>query len=251
MTKSTNKKTTKVKLSAMSEADQVRALSALLKAQPDIFQKEPKLIENLNFGDQKIGNVTMLANRQTERLKEELNKNKSRTQDLLDNARYFDELTNKIYALIYDLMPCEDINEMLDIVAKRSSDLFNVDFVEFKSTLVVNDLNKAFELTNFFDTSLDSHSDYQHIMTRLSQGKCLCSDRFPPSVLNFFFPDHSNDIKSVAFIPLFDKEPQDAFGVLAYGSKDAKKFSSGLRGTIHLERIGKIMALTLKRILNS
>jgi len=251
MTKLTNKKTTKVKLSSMSEADQVRALSALLKAQPDIFQKEPKLIESLNFGDQKVGNVTTLANRQTARIKNELHKNKSRTQDLLENARLFDELTNKIYALIYELIPCQNINDMLDIVTKRSSDLFGVDFVVFKSTLTVNDPNKAFESTKFFDPNLSSHPDYQHVMTRLSQGKCLCSDHFPSSVLNFFFPDHNKDVKSVAFIPLFDKEPQDAFGILAYGSKDAKKFSSSLRGTVHLERIGKIMALTLKRSLNS
>ena len=235
----------------MSEADQVRALSALLKVQSNIFQKEPKLLETLILGDQKIGNITTLASRQTERLKDELNKNKSRTQDLLDNARQFDELTNKIYAFIYELIPCQNINDMLDIVVKRSSDLFDVDFVVFKSTLTVNDLNKAFELTKFFDTSLSSHPDYQHVMTRLSQGKCLCSDRFPLSVLNFFFPDCSSEVKSVAFIPLFDKNPQDAFGILAYGSKDAKKFSSGLRGTVHLERIGKAMALTLKRILNS
>ena len=251
MTKSTNNKTTKVKLSAMSEADQVRALSALLKVQPDIFQKEPKLIESLIFGDQKIGNITTLANRQTERLKDELNKNKNRTQDLLNNARLFDELNNKIYALIYELTPCQNINEMLDIIVKRSSELFDIDFVKFKSILPLNDLNTAFELTQFFDTSLSSHADYQHVMTRLSQGKCLCSDRFPVSVLDFFFADYSSEVKSVAFIPLFDKEPQNAFGILAYGSKDTKKFSSGLRGTVHLERIGKIMALTLKRILNS
>ena len=251
MTKSTNTKTTKVKLSAMSEADQVKALSALLKAQPDIFQKEPKLIEALKFGDHKVGNVTTLANRQTERIKEELNKNKNRTQNLLENARHFDELTNKIYELIYELIPCSDINDMLEIVAKCSCDLFDVNFVALKSTLSLNDLNTAFELTRFFDTSLSENEEYQHVMNRLAQGKCLCSDRFPEPVLDLFFADLSNKVKSVAFIPLFDKDPKDAFGILAYGSKDAKKFSSGLRGTVHLERIGKITALTMKRILNS
>lgn len=250
MAKTIIEKKTKVKLSKMSESDQVRALAALIKSQPTIFQKEPKLIEILEFDDQQEGNVTTLANRQTKRLTEELSKNKRRTQDLLDNARHYDQLTNKIYDIIYELLSCHDIDRIVDIITDKSPDLFTVDFVEFKSTLIPKKLPKKSNSNKYFDKKFDANHDYQHVMERLSQGKCLCSDRFPASVLEFFFNQQGNETKSVAFIPLIgkDQNPKNAFGILAYGSKDRNKFSSGLRGTVHLERIGKIVALSIERI---
>lgn len=249
MTKSTIKKTNKVKLSEMSDADQIRAFTALLKAQPDIFQKEPRLVEFLQFGDHKQGNITTLANRQTQRLKEELSKNKRRTQDLLNNARHYDELTNNTYNFIFDLLACQKIDHLLDTVAIKSPNLFAIDFVAVKSTLT--DHGNTRGLQKHINKDFIDNNDYQHVMARLAQGKCLCSDRFPESVLKFFFAEDSSDVKSVAFIPLVGKDnnAKNALGILAYGSKDKNKFSSGLRGTVHLERIGKAVALSVERIL--
>ncbi len=243
----TTTKKTKVKLSEMSQDDQTRALTALIKAQPDILQREPKLLEVLNFDDPQDGNVTSLASRQSERLKDELTKNKKRTQDLLDNAKHYDQLTNKIYDLIYDLMACAKSEEVVDIIAAKSPHLFNINFVEIRGTLSLDDTDN---LKEYFNNNIAKDNAYRHVMDRLAQGKCLCSDRFPESVLEYFFAGHSTEIKSVAFIPLVGKEnnPKNAFGVLAYGSSKKSKFSSGLRGTVHLERIGKITALSLERI---
>ena len=246
MTKPTIKKT-KVKLSEMSDADQVRALSALLKVQPDILQREPKLIELLEFGDQQIGNVTSLANRQTQRLKEELSTNKRRTQELLENARHYDELTNKIYALTFDILSFTKNEDLFHTITLKSPNLFEIDYVELRGTLKLADTSS---LNNYFHEDLINQYDYRHVMARLAQGKCLCSDRFPESVLEFFFSDQHTSVKSAAFIPLIGQanDPKKAFGILAYGSTDKDKFSSGLRGTVHLERIGKIVALSLERI---
>ncbi len=243
----TKTKTTKVKISEMSQSDQTRALAALLKAQPDILQREPKLLEILDLDDPQEGNVTSLASRQSERLKDELTKNKRRTQDLLDNAKHYDQLTNKIYDLIYDLMACSKSEEVIDVIAARSPHLFNIEFVEIRGTLGLDDTDN---LSDFFNNDIAKDNAYKHVIERLAQGKCLCSDRFPDSVLKYFFTDHSTEIKSVAFIPLIgrDNNPKNAFGILTYGSKEKSKFSSGLRGTVHLERIGKITALTLERI---
>ncbi len=243
----THTKKTKVKLSEMTQSDQTRALRALLKAQPDILEREPKLLETLNFSDPKEGNITSLAGRQSERLKDELAKNKRRTQELLENAKHYDALTNKIYDLINDLIACRHSDEVVDAIAAKSPHLFSIDFVEIKGTLPLSDSTL---LAEYFAEDIAEHPDYQHVMERLAQGKCLCSDRFPPSVLEYFFSDHSSEVKSVAFIPLIgkDHDPKKTLGVLAYGSKDKRKFSSSLKGTVHLERIGKVTALSLERI---
>jgi len=246
MTKSTQTKM-KVKLSAMSEDDRIRALTALLQAQPDILKREPKLIQLLELDDPTEGNVTSLAKRQAERLKNELSQNKRRTQDLIENAKVFDVINNKIYDLIYDLTACLTIDELFDCIAVRSPDLFEVDFVELRGTM---NLNQAENLNRFFNPDYSNNLDYQHVMARLAQGKCLCSDRFPVSVLQFFFGEHFDEAKSAAFIPMIgiENDPKQTFGILAFASKDQNKFSSGLRGTIHLERIGKITALSIERI---
>lgn len=244
-------KKTKVKISEMTQGDQTRALAALLKAQPDILQREPKLLEILNFEDPKDGNVTSLAGRQSAKLKESLAKNKKRTQDLLNNAKHYDELTHKIYDLIYDLMACVKSGEVIDVIAAKSPHLFNISFVEIRGKLdLPSGSDDTESLSEFFNSSVAENESYQHVMERLAQGKCLCSDRFPESVLKYFFADHNDEIKSVAFIPLIgkDNDPKNALGILAYGSTDKSKFSSGLRGTVHLERIGKITALSLERI---
>jgi len=240
------KKRTKVKLSEMSQSDQTRALVALLKSQPDILQREPKLLEILSLEDPQDGNITSLVRRQSERLKDELAENKRRTKEFIDNAKHYEVLTQKIYDLIYDLMACTRSEEVIDIIAAKSPPLFGVNFVEIRGTL---DLGNIDSLSKYFNHGVAEHDAYQHIMERLAQGKCLCSDRFPDFVLDYFFTDHNAEIKSVAFVPLIGKDnnPKNSFGVLAYASSQQSKFSSGIRGTVHLERIGKISALSLER----
>jgi len=250
MTKTTTSRK-KVKLSAMTKGERVRALTALIQAQPDILMLEPKLINVLKLDDPTEGNVTSLAKRQADRFKEELAKNTRRTQDLIDNAKNFEVINNKIYELIYDLSACANIDELIDTIAIKTPNLFNIDFVEIRSAIILDESTN--NMNRYFNEQFNHNPDYQHVMKRLAQGKSLCSDRFPQSVIKFFFADQQPDVKSIAFIPLIgaDNLKNSAFGALAFASRDKEKFSSGLRGTVHLERIGKILALSIERMANT
>ena len=240
------KKTT-VKVSDLSQKDKTKTLVALIKAQPDILQREPKLLEILTLDNTIKGNVTSIAGRQSEHLKKQLEEHQKKTKKLLDNAKRYDQLTNKIYDLINILLSCKTCEETIQSVIDQSPDLFDVDFVTLRGTL---DFKANDDIKALFSSENAENDAYQHVMERMAQGKCLCSDRFPKNVLNFFFSDQVDHIQSVAFIPLIGNgnDPKESFGTLAFASKQKTKFSSKLKGTVHLERLGKATALTLERI---
>lgn len=246
-------KTTTLKLSELSKSDQIKALMTLFKVQPDILQREPKLLNLLNFDDPKEGNVTAIAGRQSAHLKKQLLEHQKKSRQLVANAKRYDVLTNSIYSLVNILLTCNTAEETMTAVIEKSAGFFDVDFVNLKGTLNVaySDAGEnPKNLNNFFSSDIAKQEAYQHIMERMAQGKCLCSDRFPKTVLKFFFGDDADSINSTAFVPLIGSlnDPKTAFGTLALGSKNKTKFSSKLKGTIHLERLGKATALTLERI---
>jgi len=163
---------------------------------------------------------------------------------LVKNAHHYDVLTSNIYKIINELIACEEVQIATNIIVNNCPALFNIDFVHIHSKLVTSDPLNSFTK---FDPNCINNEAYTHVIERISQGKVLCGDRFPESVLTYFFGDNSTKVKSVAFIPLIGKHTE-MLGVLSFGSINNDKFSSKLKGTIHLERLGKATALTIERI---
>jgi len=233
-----------IKLSELSNQDFLKTLTALLKAKPNILEANPQLLEYLEFGDPRSGNITSLASRQATQLKEQLEELRKNIQVLVKNANHYDVLTSRIYQIVNELIVCDNLSTATDIIIESSPTLFDIDFVHIHSKLSAPELiNSAVT----FNPDCAKDEAYTHIIERVSQGKTLCGDRFPESVLNYFFAANSSLIKSAAFIPLVDKN-SDILGVLSFGSSNSDKFSDKLKGTIHLERLGKVTALTIERI---
>jgi len=233
-----------IKLSKLSNQDFLKTLTALLKAKPTILESHPELLEYLEFGDPRSGNITSLASRQSAQLKSQLEELRQNIQVLVKNAHHYDVLTSNIYKIINELIACEEVQIATNIIVNNCPALFNIDFVHIHSKLVTSDPLNSFTK---FDPNCINNEAYTHVIERISQGKVLCGDRFPESVLTYFFGDNSTKVKSVAFIPLIGKHTE-MLGVLSFGSINNDKFSSKLKGTIHLERLGKATALTIERI---
>jgi len=236
-----------LKISELSAEDHVKTVAALLKSKPDILEKHPELLTQLEFSDPKEGNITSLASRQSDQLKTQIIEMREKTQQLVKNAQHYDTLTNNIYSIINELVACDDLAEATQTIIDKTPDLFGIDFINITTKL---DMPSVTDASVIFNKNIIDDEAYSHVAERISQGKCLCSDRFPQSVLTYFFNTNAEAVHSAAFIPLIGKsnDPKDIFGVLAFGSTDKTKFASKLKGTVHLERLGKVTALTIERI---
>lgn len=233
----------------LSQQEQLKSLEALFKAQPDVLEKHPKLLELLTFSDPTKGNITSLTSRQSSQLKTQLNELREQTKKLLHNAKHYDQLSSRIFEIIHEIIACTELFDAAKIIVERTPNLFDIDF---SSIAVEHDVEVYVQPNIIFDQFLQKSEPYMHVVERLAQGKCLCSDRFPNKVLSFFFEEHADQVGSAAFMPLIgkDNDPKKLFGVLAFASKDKQKFSSQLKGTIHLERLGKTTALSMERIIS-
>jgi uncharacterized protein YigA (DUF484 family) len=259
---------TKINVAELSKQESLKLIIELFKNNPSVLEEKPELIELLEFSTPKEGNVTSLTSRQSAQLKQQLTEMRDRGQQLLKNAKQYDQLNDKIYSLINATVASDNLLETATIITKETKKLFNIDYASIVSTMgrikssdfqqggdneEENNGESNAEDNIIFDASLNKIDSYTHIAERLAQGKCLCSDRFPMHVLDFFFGhQHADQIKSAAFVPLIGKsnKAKDLFGMLCFGSKNKAKFSSKLKGTIHLERLGKITALSIERINN-
>jgi len=236
-----------LKISELSAEDHLKTVTALLKSKPDILEKHPELLTHLEFSDPKEGNITSLASRQSSLLKTQIAEMREKTLQLVKNAQHYDTLTNNIYSIINELVSCDDIEEATQAIIDKTPDLFGIDFINITTKL---DMPSMIDASVVFNKSIIDDEAYLHVSERVSQGKCLCSDRFPHSVLSYFFNSEAENVQSAAFIPLIGRsnDPKDIFGVLAFGSTDKTKFAAKLKGTVHLERLGKVTALTIERI---
>ena len=89
-------------------------------------------------------------------------------------------------------------------------------------------------------------ASYRSVLERVSQGRSICDDRLPKSVLTLLFGEHAESIRSCALIPVV-AGGDGVCGVLALGALEAERFRPNM-GTVYLDRLGELVGTTVERL---
>lgn len=221
-----------------------RQLAELFKKIPDVFVRYPELLEDLVLEDDRGANIASLLEKQAGALKKRIQEQQQQTQKLVKNAQHHEFITNRLFDITYELTGCSHIEGVFDVLYQDARTAFELDFVGVK----VTSQHRETALSEI-NPMLVEDIDYQHVLERVQQGNSLCGDQFPEGVLQLFFGDHAQDVGSAAFVPLIKPNTSDSLGILALGSTDEQKFASKTNGTVHLDRLGKVSAIAINRLL--
>ena len=205
-----------------------------LSQNPDFLARHPDV-----FADQQIphstGSATSLIERQVQVLREQSSNYRRQLEDLIEVARENEQLNGRLHRLTLALMEAVTLAEVLNILQDELRDKFQADAVELK-------LFKADELEQQAEKGDPGASLFRDFV---SSGRPNCGE-LDDARLSYLFGSAADDTVSVALVPLADNQVS---GVLAIGSRDAKRFHSG-KGLDFLGRLGEIVSRALQNVIS-
>lgn len=213
-------------------ADQV---SQYLKDHPDFFINRDSLLEQITLPHES-GKAISLLERQVKILRERSIESRHTLNNLLENAKYNDQLFNVTRALILALL-MED--EVAQIASATEANLNTQPGIDASSVI----LFATGHLSNVDNARLEpSELVQQSFPTLMRDRKTLCKS-IDKDTANFLFPPRGAGIRSVALCPIGRER---MLGVLAIGNKAEDYFNSDL-DTLFLDFIGEVLESILIR----
>ena len=216
------------------------AVHDFLAANPDFFERHPKLLSMLRL-PHASGAAVSLVERQVSVLRQKELRLERKLRDLLDVARANDALVAKIHALTLKLLAASDLDATVSVVEEAMRSGFDAD----QSVLVVFGDPASFgDVTakRFFHVVSRDDPGLKPFGTFLSGKNARCG-QIRDSQRAFLFRDDAEEIGSAALVPL---GAGAEIGFLAVGSVDAKRFHPGM-SIDFLTRLGELVAGALKR----
>lgn len=207
-------------------AEQVKAF---LNANPDFFDRHPKLVERLELPHES-GKAVSLIERQISVLRERNMEMRARLNNLLESARDNDKLFEKTKRLVLNILEAPN----LDTIVNTLYDSLGTDFkVEFHKLILLGDQNKI-PTSHARVVGLDEAQNAIGTLLRTNRAICGVLRR---DELEFLFGDDADKIGSVAAVPLCHG---NIFGILAVGNSDPKYYRSSM-GTLFLSYIAEVL----------
>lgn len=213
-------------------ADQV---AAYLKKHPDFFINRDSLLAEITLPHES-GQAISLLERQVKILRERSIESRHTLNQLLETAKYNDQLFNVTRALILALL-MED--EVAQIASATEANLCTQPGIDACSVI----LFQAEHLKNVEHTRLESAEFLQeNFPTLLRDRRTLCR-AVSKDTAAFLFAQPSASIRSVALCPIGRER---MLGVLAIGNKAQDYFNDEL-DTLFLDFIGEVLESILVR----
>jgi len=213
-------------------ADQV---AAYLKKHPDFFINRDSLLAEITLPHES-GQAISLLERQVKILRERSIESRHTLNQLLETAKYNDQLFNVTRALILALL-MED--EVAQIASATEANLCTQPGIDACSVI----LFQAEYLKNVEHTRLESAEFLQeNFPTLLRDRRTLCR-AVSKDTAAFLFPHQAASIRSVALCPIGRER---MLGVLAIGNKAQDYFNDEL-DTLFLDFIGEVLESILVR----
>ena len=213
-------------------ADQV---AAYLKQHPDFFINRDSLLAEITLPHES-GQAISLLERQVKILRERSIESRHTLNQLLETAKYNDQLFNVTRALILALL-MED--EVAQIASATEANLCTQPGIDACSVI----LFQAEHLKNVEHTRLESAEFLQeNFPTLLRDRRTLCR-AVSKDTAAFLFPHQAASIRSVALCPIGRER---MLGVLAIGNKAQDYFNDEL-DTLFLDFIGEVLESILVR----
>jgi uncharacterized protein YigA (DUF484 family) len=213
-------------------ADQV---AAYLRKHPDFFINRDSLLAEITLPHES-GHAISLLERQVKILRERSIESRHTLNQLLETAKYNDQLFNVTRALILALL-MED--EVAQIASATEANLCTQPGIDACSVI----LFQAEHLKNVEHTRLESAEFLQeNFPTLLRDRRTLCR-AVSKDTAAFLFAHQSASIRSVALCPIGRER---MLGVLAIGNKSQDYFNDEL-DTLFLDFIGEVLESILVR----
>lgn len=218
-------------------------LKDFLADNPDIFVREPALLEQLELDDSPQGTIS-LAQKQREQLQSRNRQLQEQLDALLENAHTNTDLQKRIHHLSLRLMDCTRSDELIESLVAELQAEFRADAValrvfchdEFKPLIPEKLVNVS--CLHPDDPSLKA---FDHMLSRTEP---VCG-RLTHEQKTLLFPDNAEKVASVACLPLGHAP---CAGILAIASDDANRFHADM-GTEYLRYLGEVF-MHMLRLLN-
>lgn len=210
----------------------IDSITALLKANPKLFQEFPHLLDLVDLPDDR-GTASLLE-RQVANLKSQIEEHRSHHSQLIDVARENEQISDRFSAVIYKLIGFKNLSEFATEFPAELRSVFDIDEVTFKTHEAVAKRPK-------------DNDGYDAAVERLVNKRAVCDNRWPSAIMRLFF---KQEIQSAALIPMLRPiggADTDIIGIIALGSIDKDKYTNNL-GTAHLDRLGIMTGICINRL---
>ena len=216
------------------------AVRDYLEANPDFFERNGSLLSSLTV-PHGSGEAVSLVERQVSMLRQKELKMQRQLKDLVDVARANDTLAAKIHELGLQLLGANALAETVNAIETGMRSGFGADqsiLVLFADPTMFEDINAG----RFFRAVPRDSAELKPFETFLEGNGPRCG-QVRDSQRSFLFHDDSDEIGSVALVPLGENAE---IGFLAIGSNDADRFHPGM-SIDFLARVGDLVAGALAR----
>nr|VFK20706.1 MAG: hypothetical protein BECKLPF1236A_GA0070988_102722 [Candidatus Kentron sp. LPFa]VFK33883.1 MAG: hypothetical protein BECKLPF1236C_GA0070990_102285 [Candidatus Kentron sp. LPFa] len=236
--KSDSEKSDDKSLETTSEKVAIDSAAVLdyLQENPDFFVEHPDILELLKIPHPCGENTISLIERQVLVLRDQMRKQREQFNELMENARKNETLSQQLHKLTLQLISHTSLDEVFSVLHDRLTADFTADAVEIRLFLAPR-CTADWELKEFSDWNgmipeviqplIDASGEPVCVQNRVSQMTCL-------------FGEQATTFGSGMLMPL-KGEDERIFGLLGIGSRDPKRFQHTL-GTIFISQLGEIVS---------
>lgn len=210
---------------------------AFLKSHPDFFIKHDYLLRDLKVPHQS-GAAISLGERQVQVFREHRDDLKGQLNELIEIAQENDRHFEKSKRLLLNLLEIKTLDEVEFVVNEAFKHDDNIDFT---SVLVFGE-RTDYPASDM--TVLEYDLATAQLGSLMESTKAVCG-QFTATQLACLFPDHADEVKSAAVIPLRNGE---TLGMFCIGSNNERHFDSSM-GSLFLSYISDFISRILPNLL--
>jgi len=209
-------------------------VAQFLRADPQFFERNLKLLDEIVLPDQHGGAAVSLMERQQTALRDKLRVIEHKLAELVKFGETNDAISERVHRLSVALMAAENFNDLADAITNNLHDDFQVPHV-------------AMRLWGNPPSNISGRPEFEAVEFDLRawvDGLAIpyCGHK-PALDIGTWFGETNSTLKSYALIAL---RSERSFGLLALASEDAQRFYPEM-GTMFLKRIGELVSSALKR----
>lgn len=214
------------------------AVARFLQDNPDYFEQNPQLLRHLDIPHAESGRAVSLIERQVLALRKENEALQKQLGQWVENATENDALTGQVHQFVIELMDVEDEGTLIEKVTQGLKSRFDLD------TSVLKLFGRASGEANKDVYVADSIPVMKQLCDQVHEGHSVSGVQLSSDECKMLFGQDQAPDGSLALIPILHGQ---LYGVLVIGSADPMRFGRDL-ATTYLDRIGELIAVTLKRL---
>ncbi|MFL6622795.1 MAG: DUF484 family protein [Sulfurifustis sp.] len=218
-----------------NDASWEEAVSRYLEDHPDFFQRHPKTLAQLSLRHEVEGAASLIE-RQVRALREDNERLRGQLDELVAIARENDLLAGRLHRFAIAMADSASLDDVFDNAYEMLRREFKIDVV---AIFCRGEGSASFARSEF----VGDDARLQSVLRDYPPGKPACGARFEESLLKYLFGANAPEIRSAAVVTLGAAE---AVGVLALGSRDARRFRAEM-GTVYLAKLGDILMHSIAR----